>query len=214
MKIERFKQERYSSKERVLRAFHRDVPDRVPINYFANAGIDRRLKAAFGLQPDDGEGLRQALGVDFAGVGANYAGPRLHPEIPGRGVCPMSGIRTQWIEHESGGYWDFCDFPLKDADLETVENWPLPSPDDFAYTGIKQRCLDAGNRAIHVGGPGLGDVINSSGFLRGTEQVLVDLITDDPAGLRLIQRRADLWLEVTRRSLEAAEGLVDFVWLG
>ena len=33
----------------------------------------------------------------------------------------MWGIRTRWVEHDSGGYWDYCDFPLRDADDEAVE---------------------------------------------------------------------------------------------
>lgn len=45
------------SKERVLTAFANEEPDRVPINYFANEGIDRRVKEHFGLQPDDAEGV-------------------------------------------------------------------------------------------------------------------------------------------------------------
>ena len=46
------------------------------------------------------------------------------------------------------------------------------------------------------------------------EQVLIDLITDDPAGLCLIDRRLEIQLEVTRRTLEVARGKIDFMWIG
>ncbi len=62
--------------------------------------------------------------------------------------------------------------------------------------------------------PGLGDIINSNGMLRSMEQTLVDLITDDPAGLLLANRRIDIQLEITRRTLEAARGGIDFLWMG
>ena len=39
-----------TSKERVLTAFARQEPDRVPINYCANGGIDRRLQEHFGIK--------------------------------------------------------------------------------------------------------------------------------------------------------------------
>lgn len=203
--------ETMTSKERVLATFAHGTPDRVPINYSANGGINARLHDHFGLK---GQCLGDVLGVDFRGVGAPYKGPRLHAEVPGVNVDGMWGIHTRWIAHETGGYCDYCDFPLKDADEEMVARWPMPSPDDFDYSQVEEDCRCNEKYAIHVGGAGLGDIINSNGFLRTMEQVLVDLITDDPAGLLLARRRTAINLEVTRRTLEAARGLVDFMWLG
>lgn len=204
-----------TSKERVLATFANQEPDRVPINYSANAGIDQRLKAHFGLEPGDYEGLLKALGVDFRGAGAHYKGPRLHEDIPDRGVHVDNwGIHRRWVEHETGGYWDYCDFPLRDADEETIAAWPLPSPDDFDYSTIAGQCEQRKAYAVHAGGAGTGDIINSNGFLRGMEQTLVDLITDDPAGLLLARRRTDINIEIMQRTLAAARGGVDFLWLG
>jgi len=202
-----------TSKQRVAAAFASQEPDRVPINYESNPGIDGRLKAHFGLASDDDEGLKQALSVDFRGIQVPYTGPRLHEEIPDRDVNPMWGIRCRYIEHETGGYWDFCDFPLREADEETVAAWPMPSPDDYDYAGIKENCERYREYALHPVGF-LGDIINGNGMLRGMEQVFVDLITEDPAGLLLTKRRMETQLEITRRTLEAAEGGLDFLWLG
>ncbi len=195
-------------------AFAHQEPDRVPINYFANPGIDRRLKAHFGLAADDDEGLRQALGVDFRSVNPPYVGPRLHPEAPGYHVDPCWGIHTRWVEHESGGYWDYCVFPLKDATLEEVEAWPMPSPDDFDYEAVVVACRRWRDYCIVTGHAGLPDVINATGLVRTMEQVMVDLITDEPAFLRYVERRSTILLEVTRRTLEAARGAIDVLWLG
>lgn len=204
---------RFGSKERVLTTLGRGIPDRVPVDYMANPGIDRRLKESLHLNPGDDEGLRQKLGTDFIGAWVKYTGPRLHPEIQGRHVDPVSGVVTQWIEHESGGYWDFCEFPLKDADEETVARWPLPSPDDFDYKRIYELFKDS-KYAVYTGGPGIPDIINGNGRLRGMEQVLIDLITEDPAGMLLIKRRAELDIEIMSRVLEAAKGTIDFLWIG
>lgn len=59
----------HSSIERVLRVFSHQEPDRVPLDYSANFGIDAKLKGAFGLALDDREGLLEALGVDFVASG-------------------------------------------------------------------------------------------------------------------------------------------------
>jgi hypothetical protein len=176
-----------TAKERVLTAFGRQAPDRVPINYLANPGIDARLKAHFGLAAADDEGLRQALGVDFRSIHPRYIGPKLHEDAPGRHVDNW-GIHRRWIEHESGGYWDYCDFPLEHATEEEVAAWPMPNPDDFDYSEIAAACRRFGQFAINGAG-GYGDIINGNGMLRTMQQTLIDLVTDDPAGLLLADRR-------------------------
>lgn len=202
-----------TSKERVLATLASQVPDCVPINYSANAGIDRRLKEHFGLKSDDSEGLRKALGVDFRGIEAPYHGPNLHEDIPARGVKVDNwGIHRCWIKHETGGYWDYCDFPLKDADEETVANWPMPDPDQYDYSEIRNTCQRDREYAIRLNC--YGDLINGNGMLRGMEQTLVDLITDDPAGLLLADRRFAIQMEIARRTIEAAKGQIDILWLG
>ena len=204
-----------TSKERVLTVFANQEPDRVPIDYLANAEIDKRLKHHFGLRTGDAEGLRQALGVDFRSIQAPYHGPKLHEDLPERGVKVDNwGVHRRWIEHTSGGYWDYCDFPLVDADEETVANWPMPSPDDYDYSDIGRLCSEHKDFACFIGDPGFGDVINSNGMLQGMEQALIDLFTEEPAGLLLAERRTDINLEVMRRCLEAAPKGIDFLWLG
>ncbi|MBU0608856.1 MAG: hypothetical protein KKI08_13295, partial [Armatimonadetes bacterium] len=148
----------------------------------------------------------------FRSVGAAYAGPPLHEQIPGRSV-DLWGIRRRYIEHPSGGYWDYCDFPLRHATEEEVAAWPLPSPDDFDVSGVPATCERYAPYALNGSG-GYGDIINGNGMLRGMEQTLVDLVTNDPAGLLLADRRLAIQLAVTERILDAAKGRVDFVWIG
>lgn len=204
-----------TSKERVLTALNHQEPDRVPINFVgANADIDRRLKKHFGLKLDDHAGLLEGLNVDFRVLDLPYTGPRLHPEIEGLTVDPQWGIRTRWVENESGGYHDFCDFPLKEATLEMAENWPMPSPDDFDYDAILGQCEKWKDYCIVYGNASVGDIINVTGMLRGMEQTLIDLITDEPAGLAFIERRLRVQVEMLERVLEKAKGKIDLVWTG
>ncbi len=205
--------QKITAKERVLAAFARQVPDRVPINYFSNPALDARLKAHFGLAENDDAGLLEALGVDFRGVHPAYKGPKLHDDLPGV-IVDEWGIQRRWIEHETGGYWDYCGFPLRDATLDEIEKWPMPNPDHFDFSSIKKACEDNRDYAVLLGGPGVGDFINSTGMIRTMEQTLLDLMTDDPACLRYIDRRLEVQLEIYRRALEAAEGGVDVMWLG
>ncbi len=202
-----------TSRDRVKAAFAHQIPDRVPIDYLANAGLDARLKAHYGLRPDDDEGLRQALGVDFFEVSVPYVGRPLHPETPGRRI-DLWGARTRWVEHGSGGYWDFCDFPLRQADQEEVARWPMPSPDDFDYSVVPALCARYRHYALVAGNPGAGDMINTAGMVRSTEQVMVDLAVRDAACFLFMDRKNSVQIEVLRRILEAARGAIDLLWLG
>ncbi|MCL1857294.1 MAG: hypothetical protein FWF84_06640 [Kiritimatiellaeota bacterium] len=205
-----------TSRERVLRTLERLPVDRVPMNYMANGGIDARLKAHYGLEPHDGEGLLRKLGVDFRGVGAWYSGPKLFEDIPERGVLVSEwGIHRRWIEHGTGGYWDFCDFPLKDATLDTVRNRPYPSPDDFTYDRVASTCdYYDGQFCLVTGSPGIGDIMNCSGMLFGVEEMMVRMATGDDAWRYHVDRYTEILLEYIKRTLEAAKGKIDILWMG
>jgi uroporphyrinogen decarboxylase len=195
-------------KQRVLASIDHVEPDRVPVNYYGNAGIDRRLKEYFAT-----ESLHEALEVDFRFVGAPYVGPKLHED---RGDVHVDdwGRHCRWVEHEAGGYWDFCQWPLSEANEEEVLAWSMPDPDDHDYSGVAEACRRQEDYCVVCGGAGWPDIINGCGMLRTMEQVLVDLMTDDPAGLGLIDRRNEILVEIARRTLEAGGGGIDLLCLG
>ena len=212
--------ETMTSRERVLRTFNHEKADRTPFGYSTNPGNQERLLNHYGLKNDEHEKLLKILGVDLRAVGASYTGPRLHAEIPNPyddpkkliHVDPMLGYHLRYVENNSGGYWDYCDFPLMEADEETVANWPLPNPDDYDYSQVADACKQHDEYALYV--HCYGDYINGNTMLRSMEQTLVDLITDDPAGLLLAERRFEYQLKVCERILDAAKGRIDFAWLG
>lgn len=201
-------------RDRVRAFLARDHADRVPIGYAANPGIDRRLKRSLGLADDDHEGLRLALGVDFRGVGPAWRGGRLHPEVPGVHVDERFGVHSRWVAHGSGGYQDFCGFPLREAGPEAVAAWPMPDPDAYDYGAVAEACRRHDAFGLHLGDPGLGDLLNSTGALMGMERVYAALAGDDEGWRILAERKAAHDLAVTERSLTAGGGRIDLLWIG
>ena len=207
--------ESMSARERVIRTFNHEKTDRVTIGYEANEAIHQRLCKHLGLSPDDMESLNQALGVDYRPVNTPYTGAPLFDVPMGRRVNQLEGSIMRWIENQSGGYWDFCDFPLKDADDEQFERFPVPDPDDFDYQAAFEQCRQNQQMyALYIGSPGMPDIINSNGRLMGMEDVLCHLATEHEPVIRLIRRRADAQLEILHRTLDACQGMVDFMWIG
>jgi len=207
--------ETMTSKERVVLAINHEEPDRVPVNYQTNPAIDARLKSHLGLQHDDDEGLYEILGVDLRSMYPQYTGAPLHTcDREDRRVDPLYGWVTRYVNNNYGGYWDFCDFPLRDADEEAVSQWKMPDPDDFDYDELIKQAKAKKSYALHLGNSGLACIMNTAGFLRGMEQVFYDLATDDPAGLLLIDRIMESQFKKFERELDKVGKLVDLVWIG
>jgi len=205
------------SNDRFLAALHHQPVDRLPRTYEANAGIDARLKTHFGLSAHDDEGVQRCLGIDLRAGWPGYTGPSLHhadPAHPDWQVDSDWGIQRRWAQHASGGYWDFCGFPLRDADEAQAAAWPLPDPDRYDYAGFAGWCQAQGDHAVALGNAGVIDLLNGTGMLRGVERTMLDLGEGAGAGLVLMARRAQHHLAVLARTLEACRGLIDVVWLG
>lgn len=208
------KNDKMSSKERVVRTFNHEIPDRVPINYMYNPEIDKRLKGYFGLQATDDEGLRQALGVDFRVINAPYIGPPLYEPIPDRKVDPLFGFRTRWVPHETGGYWEYCDYPLAEGDVDTAANFPFPNPDHFDYDSLEGQVKKYESFALVLGSNGLGTVICRLGFYMGMSEALIALQLDDPAANILMDNLLAFQLGHLERMLDRVGDRVQLVWMG
>ncbi len=203
-----------TSKERVLAVCARQVPDRVPVSYDANAALDAGLRAHFGLAKDDPVGLMKALHCDLARVNPLYTGPQLHSsDTPGVQVDEW-GVHTRWVEHGFGGYWDFCDFPLQHAEDEELATWALPDPDHYDYSGIAGFCQQNEEFCFITGGAGTADFMNSVGRLRGQEQIMVDMALREPGVLAFFDRMTDVEIGVLERTVDACKGAISVLWIG
>lgn len=206
--------ETMTAKERVLKTFNLEKTDRVTIGYEANQAVHMRVAKALGINDGDEELVRQALGVDYRNINANYKGPMLFKQLPDRKTDPIDGFNMRWIEHKTGGYWDFCDFPLAGAEDEVIESFPVPNPEDFDYETVAEQIEKNKDYAICIANPGIPDIINSTGRIMGMEDTLVHLKLENEAALSFINRRMDMYLGVLERILERNKGKVDFMWLG
>lgn len=209
--------ETMSAKERVKLTFKHEKTDRVTIGYEANAGIHTKLLNALKIENNDYITLLNALGVDYIGINAPYIGKPLYEEIPKRRRDQLEGAVMRWIEHETGGYWDFCDFPLRDADDEDFYSYPVPNPDDFDYGQVLEQAkyiTDNLNFAVYTGSAGIPDIINSNGRIMGMEDVLCHLQLNYQPAIDFIHRRVDFQLKMMERIIDKCKDYLDFIWYG
>ena len=140
--------ETMTARERVRRTFEFEKTDRVTIGYEANAAIHARLCRELDVANDDMESVYQALGVDYRGVSAPYVGPELYKAPPERRVDPLEGCVMRWVAHETGGYWDFCDFPWRARTTRISTRFPcrIPTISTTIRRGSRRRATAVSTR--------------------------------------------------------------------
>lgn len=206
--------ETMTAKERVRKTFDMEKTDRVTIGYESNPVIHRNLSQALGIENENMELVFQALGVDYRGIWAGYTGPKLFEDIPDRDRDPVDGYVSRWVENQSGGYWDYCDFPLKDASDEQILAYPVPDPDNFDYVQVGAQIEANKEYAIYIGHSGVPDIINSTGRIMSMEDILVNLILENEATLAFLDKRVNMQIGMMERMLEMYKGKIDFIRLG
>lgn len=198
-----------TSKERVMAAINHQDTDRVPIQTYLTPEIHHALVAHFGT-----EDILPILGVDFRGVRPRYIGPP-HPIPEGCDYVDEWGTGYKSVQFETGSYEEASHLPLAALEtLEQVEAYPWPKADDFDYSHIEADCNALSEYAVCLGDAGTPDIVNGVSRGRGMERVVMDIVTEDPVGVAVIDKRCDTLYERCRRALEAAHGKIDIFCTG
>jgi uroporphyrinogen decarboxylase len=201
-------------RERALSALNRTGYDRIPIKHEGTPEVNKMLMQHFGLA--NLEQLLRVLGDDFRYVEPVYCGPELKTFSDGS-IEGYFGERYRYAEFEAGRYLEACYRPYAGVDrLEDLDRSHFPSADWFDYSTIRgqaERLREQGF-AVCCGTAGDMDFINSIARARGMEEVLMDLIDDNPVYLEIMQARFDFYYHTHHRMLEAADGLIDFTHVG
>lgn len=202
-----------TSKERVLAAIRHEKTDRVPIQTYLTPEIQQKLMDHFGVtEPCQ---LLDVLGVDLRYVLPRYAAP-LPPIPPGSDLVDEWGVGYIMFDHGHGGAYPEPNHRALAGitTFDEFEAYPWPSPDDFDYSQVPALCDEAAAFAVCTGHAGMPDIVNGVGRGRGMEQVLLDILTADPVGVAIIDKRCDFYFEMAARTLDAARGKIDILCLG
>jgi len=198
-----------TSKERVLAAIHHRRPDRTPIQAYLTPEIEERLRAHFGNKD-----VLSELGVDLRSVAPVYTGPT-HPTPPGCDFTDIWGVGFKRAQFPGGAYDEAAYLPFAGmTSLNEVEAYPWPNADLFDYSTIAAQCDRHANYAVCCGHAGIPDILNGVSRGRGMEQVVIDIMMEDPVGVAIIDKRCAILHDVCKRVLEAGGGRIDILCLG
>lgn len=199
-----------SSRERVLLALAHKETDRIPIamvcsgiNEPARTAFEEYLRVHRGLALD---GYLDAI-LDVQHVAPRFIGPRLETGTD------YWGVKRIAFDHGQGVYHEIEHYPLADATcVDDIARYPWPTADQFDYAVLPERigALQANrDRCIMISN---GNVFESSWYMRGLEQMLVDMIVDPCLAHEIMQHVADFYVEHFRRILAAGRGEIDLAF--
>jgi len=211
-----------TSRERVSLALAHKEPDRVPIDYWASGEITGRLLKRFGFSTL--EQLLNRFDVDFRYIdGPRYIGPEpaVHADGSVEDHFGVPRVRVSVGTGENtGAYLEAVNFPLADAkSIEEIRDYPKwPSPDWFDYAPVRQQvaAAQAAGKIVVF----MGDRLNRCAqlkpamYLRGVEQILLDLAQQPEIAEYIFRRLTDFYLEYARRTFEAAGAGLDIFMTG
>ena len=211
-----------TSRERVALALAHQESDRVPIDYWGSSEITGRLLKRFGFSSL--EQLLTHFDVDFRYIaGPRYIGPE--PEVHADGsVEDHFGVPRVRVSvgagEKAGAYMEAGNYPLAGAQsVEEVRAYPKwPSPDWFDYAPVREQVAEA--RATGKVVVFMGDRLNRCAqlkpgmYLRGVEQILLDLVEKPEIAEYIFGRLTEFYLEYARRTFEAAGGGLDLFMTG
>ncbi len=197
-----------TSRERWRAVVTRRGTDRLPTDYWGTAEITAKLRAAVGAADD--EALWTALGVDKG----HHVGPDLRdPFAADRAGADVWGVKVRAIGHAggAGSYDEVYDEPL--AAFETVaqlESYRWPEPGWWTHDSIPAQ-LEAARGWPIFGGSFEPFYLYSR--MRGVELAMEDM-AERPEFLEYaLQRIFEIHYALIERTLIAAKGGVDFVYI-
>ncbi|MFA5865597.1 MAG: uroporphyrinogen decarboxylase family protein [Phycisphaerae bacterium] len=196
--------ERMTSKQRVLAALRHEEPDRVPRNLWYAPAVQQKLAEVYGKT---GPELLIAVGNDILETWLSINGSMARSVPCGESFIDEWGIT--WTRE--GDYNMVTRHPLADADLKSVEQYPLPAVEaESRYTYFKN-LIDHYGQTHFIGADVSGSIFEPCYHLRGMENLLMDMALDSKMAEALMDRVAAFTLQV---ALKAVELGADWIWLG
>ena len=199
-------------RRRVQLALEHKTTDRVPIamicsgiNPPAHEALERYLQRERGMSVD--EYLSPLM--DIKGVGPRYVGPELLPHTD------IWGVRRKAVSYGSGSYDEIDFYPLADAeDPGDVAAHAWPSSDWFDYACLPECIAGLRSEGDHCLMAASGTIFESSWYMRGFEQMFMDLALRPELAHAVLQRVCDFHVECLTRILSTAGGEIDLVFTG
>lgn len=231
--------ETLTPRERLLKALHHEVPDRVPIDLGGNqTGIHRNayrnLIQHLGIQDEirimdavqqlarPCEKILERFHVDTryiaAGPASSWKGGIVRAERDGQvwqDLTDEFGVRWSMSE-DAPHYLDITLHPLASATIEDVRGYPWPKGDDPSrFAGLRERALTLKRDTPYAVVSGISGVVYEvCWYMRGLEPWMMDLVANPEFCEAMLDQTLQFWMDWFRLFLDEVADVVDVIMIG
>ncbi len=228
-----------SPRERLLAALDHREPDRVPIDLGGNqTGIHRiayeRLLRFLGLEEEiavmdlvqqlalPSDRVLERLHVDtryvWAQGPADFDGGVVRRERNGRfwqEFADEFGV-TWSMPEDSPRYFDISHSPLAGLSIEEIRKYPFPKGDDRTrFEGLRDRAMRIRRETQYAVVSGISGVVYEiCWYMRGLENLFMDMMEQPETLEVIIDRTLQFWLDWFRLFLDEVADVVDVIMIG
>ena len=194
------------SRERVIKTYNFQLPDRIPIDFCAEESVYNKLIEKVGVK--DQLELMSYLNVDFRWARPEWIGPELKTS---------DGIPTDFFGIPRGGWgWGYpVRNPLKN--IETVEdvekyNWPKPEYWDYEfYVNEAKRFREEG---YAVYGGLFSWIFTGACDLVGMEKFMIMMLDKPEVANKVMEKMTDFFTSCSKIMFEKSKDFIDIFFTG
>lgn len=233
------RQEKLTSRERLLKTLNHEVPDRVPIDLGGfQTGIHRKayeaLLAHLGIEDDiqildavqqlakPCEAVLQRFHVDTRYITAKA------PDNWRGGIVKNTRDGKLWhdLKDEFGVVWsmpddnqmymDISHHPLASATIDDLPKYPWPNGKDRTrFTEVRAKAKDLRGGTSYAVCTGIGGVVYEyCWYMRGLEQWFMDTVENPDFCAALLDRTLAFWMDFYTGYMAEVGDLVDVIMIG
>jgi uroporphyrinogen decarboxylase len=218
-----------TSRERVLTALDHREPDEVPTSIWCTVDAYKMIRRNLGLDVSDNypvgsttwtqdvaveEDVVEKLGADMIRINVAPPGGVGFRETEDGLLVDEWGVVRKRVKYEGGSYLDIVKYPLENATIKDLDDYPWPDPTDPAVTeGLRERAqwLRKNTPYAILLQCGRGGIFEQAKYMRGYAKIFEDFVGEEEFIQALFRKLTDIENEFHRVGLEAAGEFVDVV---
>jgi uroporphyrinogen decarboxylase len=193
-----------TSKERVIKTYNFELPDRIPLDFCADVPVYDALIRKTGV--GDALELMDHFHIDFRWARPKWIGPELI-DSEGR-TTDYFGIPR---EGEAFGY--AVEHPLSHVKTKAdVDAYPWPKPEFWDYDVFVEECERFREYAVYGGAWGWFSCAASD--LVGMDRFYLMMIDDPELAFYIMEKTTNFFYDISRIMFQKAKGQVDIFFTG